>query len=108
MTEDSHNAMVLAATNAAQAAALAASTASGAAEKAATIAKDAAVASAVVSVNIDNIKANIKDIKDTLKDMSVQYVTKEEFSVVKSIVYGFVALILIAVVGGIIALVVHK
>lgn len=40
--------------------------------------------------------------------MKKEYVTKEEFSTVKSIVYGFVGLVLISVVGAIIGLVILK
>lgn len=60
---------------------------------------------AVMANDVGYIKKAIDDL--TLK-VDHNYVTKEEFQPVKSIVYGMVALILIAVVGALIALVVRK
>jgi cell division septum initiation protein DivIVA len=48
------------------------------------------------------IKTDIKEIKDKLDN---KYVTKEEFSIVRSLVFGLVALILTAFVGGLVFLV---
>lgn len=55
--------------------------------------------------DVSYIKKSIDDL--TLK-VDNNYVTKEEFMPVKSIVYGMVTLILIAVMGALIALVVTK
>ena len=53
--------------------------------------------------DIGYIKDNIKEIKDSLDE---KYVTKTEFSPVKLIAFGFVGIIVVAVMGSIIALVV--
>lgn len=57
---------------------------------------------AVMANNIEYIKADIIEIKEQLKK---DYVTREEFSPIKKIVYGLVSLILVAVVGAMVALI---
>jgi subtilase family serine protease len=56
----------------------------------------------VVQNDITNIKEDVKDIKETIKN---DFITEAEFDPVKKVVYGLVALILVAVVGALIALV---
>lgn len=51
----------------------------------------------------DNLKQQVQSINDDLKD---DFVKKEEFTPVKNLVYGFVVLIVIAVIGAIMALVI--
>ena len=58
-----------------------------------------------LKTDIDYIKRDVTDIKETLK---TNYVTRDEFTPVKSIVYGMVGIILIAVFGALIALVVKQ
>lgn len=53
------------------------------------------------SQTIEYIQKDIAEIKAKLDN---KYVTKEEFTIVKSITYGLVSLILIAVVGGLMTL----
>jgi Na+/H+ antiporter NhaC len=55
--------------------------------------------------DIHSIKTNTKEIKDSLQS---QYVTRNEFNPVKSIVYGMVGVILLAVLGALVALVVGQ
>lgn len=66
---------------------------------------------AVMSEKITNIQSDVQDIKDSLRDLKTaveeKFVTKGEFSPVKSVVYGLVALILTAVVTAVIYLVVQ-
>ena len=65
-----------------------------------------AVAAALLGNDIAHIKEDISEIKASFKDIKTFYLTKDEFSPVRNIVYGMVGLILIAVVGAIVALVV--
>jgi len=58
---------------------------------------------ALIVKDIGYIKDNINEIKDSLDE---KYVTKTEFSPVKLIAFGFVGIIVVAVMGSIIALVV--
>lgn len=58
---------------------------------------------AVIATDIGYMKRDIADIKNTVTD---SYVTKSEFLPVRNAVYGFVGLILVAVVGAVISLVV--
>jgi len=60
---------------------------------------------AVILEKISNIEGDIKKINEKLEK---EYVTVEAFGPVKSIVYGLVSLILVAVVGALIALVIRK
>lgn len=87
---------------------------------------------AIVSNDISYIKSDIKEIKDSVKELTSQYVTQlvfndhlkadedhekrlriiekeaENNALVKKIVYGLVALILVSVIGAILALVIIK
>lgn len=48
---------------------------------------------AVISINIEYIKRDVQEVKKTLRD---NYVTQTEFKVVKSIVFGLVAVVLVS------------
>ena len=65
----------------------------------------AAAAAAVVANDITYIKTEMSDIKSMMEKMDSKYLTRREFDPVKSIVYGLVAIILIAVAGALVALV---
>jgi len=67
------------------------------------LSKEDAVSFALMAQNIQNIQSDVKNINDALKD---DFVKKEEFTPVKNLVYGFVVLIVIAVIGAILALVI--
>jgi hypothetical protein len=73
-----------------------------------SIAAASATAAAVVATNIDWIKKDISEIKESLKSMSCDYVTQVEFRPIRSLIYGLVGLILVAVVGALLALVILK
>jgi hypothetical protein len=60
---------------------------------------------ALISKDIDYIKRDVAEIKTKLE---ADYVTQEEFSPVKKIVYGLVSIILVAVAGALIGLVVLR
>jgi hypothetical protein len=51
------------------------------------------------------IKADLKEIKDRLAN---KYVTCDVFDPIRNLVYGLVGLILVAVVGGVLAMVLKK
>jgi ABC-type phosphate transport system permease subunit len=70
------------------------------------ITASAAAAAAVVANDIIHIKIDIAEIKTLIEKMDSRYITRREFDPVKSIVYGLVAIILIAVVGSLVALVI--
>jgi hypothetical protein len=59
----------------------------------------------ILVVEMRYIRRDLDEIKIKLDG---SYVTKEEFQPVKNIVYGLVALILVAVVGALVALVVNS
>ena len=75
--------------------------------------KDMTVKTAVALIvkDISYIKNNIKEVKDSVKEiedcLNEKYVTKVEFSPVKFITFGFVGIIITAVLGSLIALVVQ-
>jgi len=58
-----------------------------------------------IELKLDYIQRDVADIKSQLKQ---DYVKHDEFTPVRNIVYGQVALILTAVIGALIALVVNK
>lgn len=58
---------------------------------------------ALMNQNIVNLQKQVQDMQDTLKS---DFVKKEEFEPVRNLVYGFVVLIVVAVVGALVALVV--
>lgn len=58
---------------------------------------------ATVTANIAAMSNDISDIKKDLRDLKGQYVTLDQFIPIRNLVYGFVALILIAVIGAIIS-----
>jgi len=60
---------------------------------------------AVMKEKIEQIAVDVKEIKEKLEK---NYVTVERYQIVEKLVYGMVALILIAVIGAIIKLVVLK
>ena len=65
---------------------------------------------AVMSEKMKNIENDISEIKlginELIKKMDEKFVTKNEFTPIKQIVYGFVGLIVVAVIGALISLVV--
>lgn len=62
---------------------------------------------ATLSANTANMASDINDIKGDIKDLKNNYVTKDRFDPIEKVVYGLVALILIAVVGTVITLVLN-
>jgi hypothetical protein len=62
------------------------------------------VSLAVITNDLQYLKQEIRDIKDSVTG---SYVTKEEFSPVKKIVYGLVSVILLAVGGALINLIIE-
>lgn len=66
---------------------------------------DERITLATLKTDLEYIKRDISEIKLTLK---TDYVTREEFSPIKSIVYGLVGTILVAVFGALVALVIQK
>lgn len=60
---------------------------------------------ALLQKDVGYIKESVQRIEGTLEG---NYVTRIEFEPIKKVVYGLVALILVAVVGAVIALVVKK
>lgn len=60
---------------------------------------------AVMANDVKHIREEVSEIKEKLEG---RYVTKTEFEPVKKVVYGIVALILVAVVGALVGLVVLK
>jgi phage/plasmid primase-like uncharacterized protein len=92
----------------AQASKVAASTADRAAKVAEQVAKTAsetASAVALIGLDIGYIKRDVVEIKEKLEK---NYVTKDEFAPIKSIVYGMVSVILLTVLGAIVALVIVR
>ena len=55
-----------------------------------------------ITVKLDYIQRDINEIKKRLED---EYVTRQEFQPIKSIVYGMVSVILLGVIGAIVTLV---
>jgi thiosulfate reductase cytochrome b subunit len=51
------------------------------------------------------VQRDVREIKDSLGS---NYITRQEFQPVQKLVYGFVVLALIAIVGGLLALVVNQ
>lgn len=66
---------------------------------------DERISLATIKTDLEYIKRDIGEIKQTLK---ADYVTREEFSPIRSIVYGMVGLILTAVIGALVALVIKQ
>ena len=60
---------------------------------------------AVMASQVNDIKVAVRDIQNTLKS---DYVKKEQFEPIQKIVYGLVGKILIAVIGGIMALLIQR
>ena len=60
---------------------------------------------AVMANKVDNIDKTVRDIQGKLEK---GYVTQDEFTPVKNIVYGMVGTVLLAVIGALIALVINK
>src|ERR1035437_4081653 len=119
----------LAIAEALKAATLAATKAADAASAAATIAASTSKDLEYIKKDIADTKADVKEIKDKLDN---KYVTKEEFSIIKSgiaqtetkvdgrsdliaqiptikaIVYGMVSVILLSVISGLMYILIHK
>lgn len=66
---------------------------------------DKATNNDLVVYKIDELQKTVKDMND---NMVATYVTYKEFDPIKKVVYGLVALILMGVVGGILALVIRS
>lgn len=60
----------------------------------------------VINTKLDYINKSIEEIKGILSDLDKKYVTQESFQPVKSIVYGFVSLILVTIIGALLTVVV--
>jgi hypothetical protein len=58
--------------------------------------KDTIKSLARLGANYDNMARDINNIAQDIKDIKGQYVTKEEFSSIKIIVYGMVGMIVVA------------
>jgi hypothetical protein len=58
---------------------------------------------ATLTANVTTMSRDINDIKEDIKDLKGQYVTTDQFFPIRNLVYGFVTLILIAVIGAIIS-----
>lgn len=80
-----------------------------AAQAAANVANTAASAAHILAestrIDLGYIKSDIAEIKQRLDN---KYVSVEVFEPVKRVVYGIVTLMLVAVVGGILALIIKK
>jgi hypothetical protein len=59
----------------------------------------------LICQNINNIHDNIKEIKSSL---DVKYVTYKEFAPIKNIIYGFIGIVLTAVIVGLLSLIFIK
>jgi thiosulfate reductase cytochrome b subunit len=64
-----------------------------------------AIDQAVILNKLTNLESTVCTISKKLED---DYVTQDQFEPVKKIVYGLVSIILVAVVGGLIALVIRQ
>lgn len=60
---------------------------------------------AVLCEKVDSIKSDVSEIKTKLES---NYVTKEQFEPIKKIVYGFAALVFIAVITALLKLVIFR
>ncbi len=64
------------------------------------------------AVSIAVMKSDVSYVRKAVDDLTTKidhnYVTKEEFTLVKNLVYGFVGLVLVAVVGAILSYVVRR
>ena len=68
----------------------------------------AEVKSALMSQDIGYIKSSLDALSKKMDGLTGQFITRVEFMPVRSLVYGLVTLILIAVVGAILALVIKQ
>jgi hypothetical protein len=66
---------------------------------------DERITLAVLKNDLEHITKLVEGINSTLK---ADYVTREEFSPIKSIVYGLVGIVLTSVIGALVALVIRK
>lgn len=66
---------------------------------------DERITLATLKTDLEYIKRDISEIKSTLR---ADYVTREEFSPIKSIVYGLVGIVLTSVIGALVALVIRQ
>jgi ABC-type phosphate transport system permease subunit len=70
--------------------------------------KSVEVDQAVLMQKVEYISKAIDEMKKTLEEMPSHFVSQEEWTPVKNVVYGVVGLLLTSVVVAITALVVHK
>lgn len=63
---------------------------------------------AVMGSQVSTIKDDVKEIKNFIAALGKNYVKREEFEPVRNVVFGLVALILVSVVGGFMALIINK
>ena len=66
---------------------------------------DERITLATLKTDLEYIKRDISEIKSSLR---ADYVTREEFSPIKSIVYGLVGIVLTSVIGALVALVIRQ
>lgn len=62
---------------------------------------------AIIANELQYIKRDIAEIKEDLRESKGGYVSQAEFAPIRTLVFGFVGLVLVAVVGAILALVVR-
>lgn len=60
---------------------------------------------AVLDAKLANIRDDLSEMKNILRG---EYVRRDEFAPVKQVVFGLVAAVLMAVIGGVLALVIKK
>ena len=63
---------------------------------------------AVIRTDISYIKKSLDALNNKMDNFTSQYVTQTEFKPIKGLVYGFVGLTLISVMGAILAIVIQK
>jgi hypothetical protein len=63
---------------------------------------------ALMAKDISQIRGDLAEIKEDIKQLKGEFVTRNEFMPIKQIVYGAVALILVAVIGGLLTLVLRS
>jgi thiosulfate reductase cytochrome b subunit len=63
---------------------------------------------ALMAKDISQIRGDLAEIKEDIKQLKGEFVTRNEFMPIKQIVYGAVALILVAVIGGLLNLVLRS
>jgi archaellum component FlaC len=70
--------------------------------------KNVSVIIAEISKDISFIRDTVERLEESIDDIKKAYVTKEEFSPVKSVAYGMVSIVLVTVMGALLSLIVLK